>query len=201
MSIDPFHISFAAASSDGDFEQLLQLQKENLLHNLSEQLLSDQGFVFAEHTTPVLKHMATHLPQVIALNNNLVIGYNLAMSSEMKNELPSLAPMFNEFDKCTYKGKLLTEYKFIVGGQVCVDKNFRGLGMMSKLYHETINRLPGDYQLCVTEISTRNIKSLKSHQKMGFKIIATYNDGRELWNIVVWEIKPLISLHFSYDPN
>jgi len=188
MSIDPLHISFTVASSDEDFEQILQLQKENLLHNLSEQLLSEHGFVFAEHTIPILKSMATHLPQVIALYNNRVIGYNLAMSSEMKNELPSLSPMFNEFDKCTYKGILLTEYKFIVGGQVCVDKNFRGLGMMSKLYHETINQLPVDYQLCVTEISTRNIKSLKSHQKMGFKVIATYNDGRELWNIVAWEL-------------
>ena len=193
MSIDPLHISFTVASSDEDFEQILQLQKENLLHNLSEQLLSEHGFVFAEHTIPILKSMATHLPQVIALYNNRVIGYNLAMSSEMKNELPSLSPMFNEFDKCTYKGILLTEYKFIVGGQVCVDKNFRGLGMMSKLYHETINQLPVDYQLCVTEISTRNIKSLKSHQKMGFKVIADYNDGQELWNIVAWDIKLLIA--------
>jgi len=188
MSIDPLHISFTVASSDEDFEQILQLQKENLLHNLSEQLLSEHGFVFAEHTIPILKSMATHLPQVIALYNNRVIGYNLAMSSEMKNELPSLSPMFNEFDKCTYKDKPLTEYKFIVGGQVCVDKNFRGQGLMSQLYHETINRLPGDYQLCVTEISTRNIKSLRSHQKMGFKVIADYNDGQELWNIVAWEL-------------
>jgi GNAT superfamily N-acetyltransferase len=187
MNTDTLTISFSIAKTDGEFEQIIHLQKQNHLSSLSDELLADQGFVFAEHTLPILKNMATHLPQVIALYSNRVIGYNLAMSSEMRNELPSLAPMFDEFDKCVYKGKQLNEYKFVIGGQVCVDKNFRGIGLMSKLYKETANRLPKDFELCVTEISRRNTKSLNAHQKMGFEIIADYNDGNEHWNIVAWE--------------
>jgi GNAT superfamily N-acetyltransferase len=180
-------ISFAVASTDEAFEQILRLQKKNIFHNLSRELQSEQGFVFAEHTLPVLKSMAARLPQIIALHDSRVVGYNLAMSYEMRNELPSLAPMFDEFDKCVYKGKQLNEYKFVIGGQVCVDKNFRGVGLMSKLYKETANRLPKDFELCVTEISRRNTKSLNAHQKMGFEVIADYDDGSEHWNIVAWE--------------
>ena len=66
---------------------------------------------------PLLKMMAAHLPQVIALSDDKVIGYNLAMPVSMKNAMPSLVPMFTEFERSTYKGRLLTAYHFIVGGQ------------------------------------------------------------------------------------
>ena len=36
--------------------------------------------------------------------------------------------MFTEFERCEYKGKPLSKYRFVVGGQVCVDKEFRGHG-------------------------------------------------------------------------
>lgn len=182
-------IAFEVASTEQHFEQILQLQKQNLFSAISEEQQAQQGFVFAEHTIPLLKKMAAHLPQVIAVSNGKVIGYNLAMTVSMKNEMPSLVPMFTEFERSKYKGKLLTAYHFMVGGQVCVDKDFRGQGLLSRLYHETRNRLSSGYQLCVTEVSVRNTASLKAHQKMGFEIVNTYHDGKELWNVVVWDLE------------
>ncbi|AMP99588.1 Acetyltransferase (GNAT) family [Pedobacter cryoconitis] len=76
----------------------------------------------------------------------------------------------------------------MVGGQVCVHHDFRGQGLLNQLYQETKNRVGNLYQLCVTEISTRNINSLKVHQRMGFEIIGTYSDEKELWNVVAWKL-------------
>jgi hypothetical protein len=118
-------ITFDVASTEEHFEQIVQLQKQNLLSAVSEEQQAQQGFVFAEHTVSLLKMMAAHLPQVIAINNGKVIGYNLAMPVSMKNEIPSLVPMFNEFERSSYKGRPLSTYSFMVGGQVCVDKNLR----------------------------------------------------------------------------
>ena len=182
------HITLGKASEDEHFKQILQLQRENLYNRISEDQQEQQGFVFAEHTIELLKTMAAELPQVIALNNNKVIGYNLAMTSDMKTQLPSLIPMFAEFEKCTYKGQPLVSYNFIVGGQVCVSKDFRGHGLLAKLYHETRDQLPSGYRLCVTEVSVRNSKSLRIHEKMGFEVIGTYHDGVELWNIIAWDL-------------
>jgi hypothetical protein len=179
-------IVFDAASTNQHFEQILQLQRKNLVTSISTEQQSQQGFVFAEHTIELLKEMAAELPQVIAISNGRVIGYNLAMPVSMKTTMPSLVPMFNEFERCEYQGKPLTSYRFIVGGQVCVDQDFRGQGLLSKLYHETKNRVSSQYQLCVTEVSARNTNALKTHQKMGFEVVSTYNDGRELWKVVVW---------------
>ncbi len=182
-------ITFDAASTDQHFEQILQLQRRNLFSEISEEEQAQQGFVFAEHTVPVLKRMAAHLPQVVALCDGRVVGYNLAMTAFMKDEMPRLAPMFEQFERNEYKGRPLATYRFMVGGQVCVDKAFRGRGLLRGLYHATRDRLPPRYELCVTEIAARNNPSLEAHKKMGFEVINTYLDENELWHVVAWELR------------
>lgn len=187
-------ILFEVASTDRQFEQILQLQRQNLFTAISEEQQAQEGFVFAEHDLPLLKRMAAQLPQVIAVSDDRVVGYNLAMSVSMKNEIPSLVPMFAAFERSEYRGRPLPTYQFMVGGQVCVDRDFRRQGLLSRLYHETRNRSPAGYQLCVTEVSARNGISLKAHEKMGFEAVSTYHDGKELWTVVVWDLERAESL-------
>jgi RimJ/RimL family protein N-acetyltransferase len=97
--------------------------------------------------------------------------------------------MFVAFDEAFYNGKSLNDYKFVVGGQVCVDSNYRGNGLLSRLYHATKDHLLDDYELCVTEVSSRNHNSLKVHQKMGFDHVHTYDYGVEVWNVIVWDMR------------
>lgn len=181
-------IVFEAASTEQHFEQILRLQRQNLFSEISEDEQARQGFVFAEHTVPLLKLMAAHLPQVIALGDGRVVGYNLAMTASMKNEMPRLVPMFEQFERTEYKGRPLSTYRYMVGGQVCVDKDFRGQGLLRRLYHETRNRVRSGYELCVTEIAARNVVSLDAHKKMGFEVASSYHDGKELWFVVVWDL-------------
>lgn len=182
-------IVFDIASTEQQFNQILQLQQANLVNAISEDQQAKHGFVFAEHTLPLLQRMATLLPQVIAVNDNRVVGYNLALHVSMKHEIPKLVPMFHEFEQSEYKGRPLKTYRFVVGGQVCVDENFRGQGLMSKLYHETRNRLQSGYEICVTEVAARNSISLRAHERMGFEVVNTYHDGKELWKVVVWDLE------------
>jgi RimJ/RimL family protein N-acetyltransferase len=42
--------------------------------------------------------------------------------------------------------------------------------------------------LCVTEIATRNLVSIRAHEKMGFEIISRYADPGEEWVIVAWDL-------------
>lgn len=180
-------ITFEIAITDKHFEQILALQKQNHYAEISETQQNQNGFVFASHTLPVLKKMAAQMPQVIALCGGEVIGYNLAMSSTMADILPSLLPMFEEFNKWDYEGKALSAYRFVVGGQVCVDENFRGMGLIRSLYQKTKEVIAEDFQLCITEISVRNINSLKAHQRIGFEVVGNYDDGAENWNLMVWK--------------
>jgi GNAT superfamily N-acetyltransferase len=177
------------ASTDEHFQQILQLQRENLFSEISEEQQTQQGFVYAEHTVALLKMMSSQLPQVIAISSERVVGYNLAMPVSMKTAIPRLVPMFEQFERSKYRGRPLSSYRFVVGGQICVDKNFRGQGLLTRLYYETRRRVIPDYQLCVTEVSTRNTVSLKAHLKMGFEEVSSYHDGKDLWIVVVWNLE------------
>ncbi|WP_316839093.1 GNAT family N-acetyltransferase [Pedobacter gandavensis] len=181
--------TFKIASTAQDFEQILELQRQNLYTLISKEDQEKQGFVFAEHTIEILQTMAIELPQIVAMHHGRVVGYNLAMTATMKEVLPSISPMFTAFETCTFNNKPLKNVRYLVGGQVCVDKDFRGHGLLSRLYRETKNQVPTDYEACVTEISLRNLRSLKAHQKMGFQVIGTYHDGIEQWNIVAWDFR------------
>jgi hypothetical protein len=181
-------ITLQAAATDEHFAGILQLQRQNSYRSLSAEQQVQDGFVFAEHNLEVLKVMAGQVPQVIALQNDKVIGYTLAMTPFMENTVPALVPMFAEFKKCRYMDKPLTDYSFIVGGQVCVDQDFRGQQLLRRLYNGIRDLTQPAYRLCVTEIADRNQVSLKAHQKMGFEVIYNYEDENGLWHIVAWDM-------------
>ena len=115
-------IVFDVASTEQHFAQILHLQTQNLCRALTAEQQAQQGFVFAEHTMPLLQMMAAHLPQVVAIRHGKVIGYNLARPVAMKEAMPSLIPMFTEFERSTYKGRPLATYQFMVGDRSALRK-------------------------------------------------------------------------------
>jgi GNAT superfamily N-acetyltransferase len=177
------------ASTDQHLEQILALQRRNHVDTLSAEEQAAEGFVFAEHNLAVLQRMAALSPQAIALVEGRVIGYCLSLPLSLKAEVPSLAPMFEQFGKCVYRGKPLPGYRFIVGGQVCVDRDHRGKGLLARLYGELRHSAAGAYDLCVTEIATRNHVSVRAHERMGFEAISAYSDACEDWVIVAWDLR------------
>jgi L-amino acid N-acyltransferase YncA len=72
-------------------------------------------------------------------------------------------------------------------GQICVDKAYRGKGVFELLYQKHREIFEKSYDFIVTEISTRNTRSLRAHEKVGFKTIHTYRDSMDEWNVVVWD--------------
>jgi hypothetical protein len=182
-------IIYRAAQTDADFEGILSLQQQNHYKLIDEDTQAKEGFVYAEHNADLLKTMSGYLPQTIAVADEKVVGYTLAMTSDMKDHISSLTPMFEQFGLCTYQGKPLCDYPFVVGGQVCVVEGFRGMGVFAGLYHALAEQVEGQYRLCITEIARRNPRSLKAHQKIGFEVIETYPAQGEIWDIVAWDLQ------------
>ena len=175
------------ATSDDHLEGILALQRRNHVHAVAADVQSREGFVYVEHTLPLLRHLCAASPQAIALVDGRVVGYCLSLLPELRDAVPILAPMFEQFGRCTFRGQPLAARRFVVGGQVCVDRDFRGQGLLAGLYDQLRIALASTHELCVTEIATRNGVSVRAHEKMGFEVIADYNDGREDWVIVAWE--------------
>lgn len=173
-----------------DLEQILALQQCNLVGKLSSEERKDQGFVTVEHSLQLLQKMHDAAPHIIIKDNDdRVVAYALTMLRACRLMIPDLVPMFNNLDQLRWKGKPLNEHSFYVMGQVCVDKAYRGLGLFDKLYQHHKEVYSPRFDLLVTEIATRNTRSLRAHERVGFTIINTYRDELDEWAVVVWDWK------------
>jgi hypothetical protein len=119
-------IIYTSAKSDNDLEGILALQKANLPSSITKEELQSQGFVTVVHSLDDLRKMNEIESHIIAKSDDKVIAYLLAMTSASKNNIPILKPMFQMFDSIDFNGNSVSSYQYIVVGQVCVDKYFRG---------------------------------------------------------------------------
>ena len=94
--------------------------------------------------------------------------------------------MIGFIDSIEYNGKPLSSYNYYVMGQVCIDKNYRGKGVFNMLYQKHKELFKHKFDFIETEISTGNKRSMRAHEKVGFKTIYTYRDDKDEWNVVLW---------------
>jgi hypothetical protein len=180
-------ITYELASTEHDLRQILELQRVNLPANLSEETKASQGFVTVQHDLPLLVKMNASGRQVIARADGKVVGYALVMRPELKYLVPVLVPMFQLIDTLFYKGESLRDTKYYAMGQICVGEGYRGLGVFDGLYQKHKDVYSSEYDYCVTEISTRNYRSMRAHSRVGFTTIHTFRDSTDEWNIVLWD--------------
>ncbi|MDC1162265.1 GNAT family N-acetyltransferase [Tenacibaculum sp.] len=176
-------IVFKRTSNNQELAQIIDLQKQNLPVNLSDIEKKEQGFLTVQHNIDILTKMHLKHPHTIATHENKVIGYALSMSSTFRYDIQILKPMFIEIDN-----SLKSNEKFIIMGQICIDKNYRGKGIFRGLYNKMKDSFSHNYQSIITEIDSLNIRSLKAHKAIGFKNLTTYKSKEQLWEIVFMNI-------------
>lgn len=171
-----------------DLRQILELQKINLPANITAQESQEQGFVTVRHTEELLRAMDEAEPQIIAKDGDLVVGYALVMLASFRERVQVLVPMFELLDTLIQDGRSLANSKYYVVGQVCVAKSHRGQGIVEGMYAQHKRQMSGRYDYVVTEIATRNQRSLRAHARVGFQTIHQYTapDGED-WDIVLWD--------------
>ncbi|TCD12600.1 GNAT family N-acetyltransferase [Pedobacter frigidisoli] len=183
-------ISIDISSTTKDLEGIIALQKQNLRKDLSPEEIKAQGFVTISHTLDDLNRMHKYEPNIIAKDGDMVIAYVLGMTEESKNDIRRLVEMYESFDHILFQEKSVATYHYIVVGQVCVDKNYRGQGLFDRCYKAYKDHFSDHYDFAITEIASINLRSMHAHKRIGFEVISTYTDNSDVeWNVVVWNWK------------
>jgi len=180
-------IYYTQSNDRSDLEQIIQLQIENREENLSSNELHQEGFVTVVHDLPLLKEMNAPHPHTIAKDDDLLIAYVLTMLKSLKDRIPMLVPMFKQINSTIYKGVSLNEVDYFVIGQCCVKKGYRGQGVFKGLYEKMRENLSPHFKYAITEISVRNPRSIRAHEKMGFKVFKEFSDATDDWVLVIWD--------------
>lgn len=181
-------IRYTTAQTKHELQQILDLQARNLFFNVSSEEAIDQGFLSMQIELSMLEKIPGQYRHVIAKHDDTIVGYTLVMLREFRNAFDLLLPMFDEFDRLEYKGRKLADVNYFVMGQVCVAKEYRGLGIFNGLYRHLKHCMKDHFDLTVTEIATRNTRSMHAHGKVGFKVMKKYlSPQHENWAIVCWD--------------
>jgi L-amino acid N-acyltransferase YncA len=181
-------IIYTTANSEDDLNGILTLQKINLAPSLTTAEIESQGFVTVDHSYDQLEKLNHYEKHIIAKDNDKVIGYLLAMTKRSRLDIPVLIPMFELFDAVYYNDKKICKYNYLVVGQVCIDKAYRGQGILDRCYAAYRQHYRPKYDFAITEIATTNVRSLKAHKRIGFKEINIYVSPDETeWSVVLWD--------------
>ncbi len=172
-------VIYKRTSEEDELIQILELQRQNLPVSLSMEEKHREGFVTVSHSLDLLKEMHKVCPHIIAKDKDTVIGYALCMHPRFAGTVPVLKPMFREIKKVVPE-----EQKYMVMGQICVHKAYRKKGIFRKLYQTMKTALFPDYPTIITEVDTKNQRSLKAHYAVGFKDLKTYRSTNQEWQLI-----------------
>jgi predicted GNAT superfamily acetyltransferase len=142
------------ATSD-DIEGILNLQEQNLLDR--------GGLLSARLPRAFFEAALVDLPQIVARRDGKVVAYLVAGSRGLHAQAPITQAMFR-----AYPGS----HDTYVYGPICVAESERGRGLATALFAKLRERLPG--RECVAFIRSDNASSLRAHQKMGMKNVASF---------------------------
>lgn len=181
-------VKITLARKEADLKKILNLQAINLAENTSEETHKEQGFVSAHHDLKLLQDMAASSAHVVAKDGAKLAGYALAMTRQFSKSVPLLEATFDFQDQLVYQGKTLAEHDYIVMGQVCVAEDYRGQQLVDRMYKYFRSCYSIHYPFLVTSISPKNTRSMRVHERCGFKVAGTFHSptGHE-WVIVVWD--------------
>lgn len=175
------------ASSEPELIEIKNLQNKNLKENISIKEKQSEGFLTANYTLEFLKKLNNKTPAII-IKNEKVVGYAIAASKEVAKEHKLLNNLVYNFDKQLIDGNLLSNQSYIVVGQLCIEKKYRGFDYVKKLY-SFFKDTYSTYRYCVTAVDIKNVRSLKAHKKCGFIKIGELKLNNNPGDIILWDWK------------
>jgi len=158
---------------EADLIQILELQRNNLS-------FTEDGFVTVVHSLELLRQFHQTMPSVVARHEGRVVAYALSMPRRAVELVPVLDPFFHRIEKLP----ILRDQRWYVMGQVCVAQGWRGQGLFDAMYRLHREHFSSDFDWLVTEISLRNPRSVKAHQRVGFVEIDHFVDETDEWSVV-----------------
>lgn len=182
-------VEVTRVSNPSEIIGIRDLQALNLKQNITADEAIEQGFLTAAYTIEYLEEMNAASPSIIAKDGEKIVGYALVATKDIRKGHDLIEGLFDAIDACEYNGKLLRDVKYVVVGQLCVAKEYRGQDLVQKLYGHFRDCLSNEFTYLVTDVAKANVRSLKAHKKRGFQVINELMYGGFGWDIVLWDWK------------
>lgn len=176
-------------AKEKDLIEIRKLQEKHHYKNVSEKEKLKEGFVSVKTSISLLKEINKE-GIFVAEKDNKLLGYVFPLTLKHTKKISLLGPFIKRFSKIKYKNKKLSDYKWIIAGQILVDKEYKGKGIVEELWKSFIKLMRKKYELIISEVSSQNPRSLHvSTTKLNLEILKKYYAEGRNWYIVVYDLK------------
>lgn len=148
--------------ADEDYVGVLALQEANLFDNLSTEDRQN-GFLSARFSREQFGRMDRDVAVLVARDVERVVGYLCASGVELNRQFPLLLAMIERYADVSFQGRALADQKTFVYGPVCVDRAYRGHGVLRGLFQALRHETLGRFDAGVAFVAEDNQRSLAVH--------------------------------------
>ncbi len=159
-----------------DLEGVKRLQEMYHVSTIREEDKKD-GFVTTLFTDEqFLSLIENENGLVIALDGDKIISYAMSASWEYWSEWPLFKFMIQDLPHTEYLGRILSIENSYQYGPVCIDKEYRGRGVLENVFEFSRKLMEKRYPIMITFINQINPRSFKAHtEKVGMELIKTFD--------------------------
>jgi hypothetical protein len=166
----------------------LDLQKLYLVSNLTQEE-KKSGFVTTPFSVEQLTYVINNKGLFIAKDNNIIIAYIFAESWDFFSQYPIFEHMISLFPKLEFLDFEINSINSFQYGQICIDKKYRGKGLINLLFEFMRIQVVQKYSLGLTFINKTNVPSLKAHtEKLKWTIIANFEFNNNNYYILAYDM-------------
>ncbi len=173
-----------------DIDGILSLQEKYLYRNLSE-TERESGFVTTPFTVDQIEEIIKQNGIFIAEDeSDVIIAYAFAGSWEYFEQWEIFNFMVSRFPQLSFNGHEITTVNSFQYGPVCIEKSYRGNGLLNLIFEEMRIEFIKRYPISVTFINKVNAISEKAHtKKLGWKIIDEFEFNSKTYIGLAFDMK------------
>ena len=159
-----------------DIPQISGLQQKYHVASISEQDKQD-GFVTTLFTHEQFAELITTENGItVACDGDQIIAYAMAASWDFWSKWPLFQFMIADLGNTTYQGVALSTENSYQYGPVCIDKAYRGMGVLEAVFHASARQMSSRFPYLITFINQLNPRSFAAHtRKLGMDVIKPFS--------------------------
>ncbi len=157
-----------------DIPGVLRLQSKYLATNLSEEE-KKEGFVTTPFTTLQIEEIIKLDGLFIAISSGKVVSYLFAANWNYFDQWPIFRFMTDRFPNLSFDNTPLTRENTFEYGPICIEKEFRGTGLLHEIFEVMRLHFKKLYPISITFINKVNSHSTYAHtKKLKWEIIEEF---------------------------
>ncbi|HCE5827400.1 TPA: hypothetical protein NHK69_003904 [Pseudomonas aeruginosa] len=165
-------------ANPNDIDDILDLQEDSLLENMSAELANTHGFLRTRLPRQSIEYLVENNWILVGKINDKAISYIIGGDWSFFLQWEIFKVMSSRLIGKEVGGVTLSMVNTYQYGPVCISRKHQGRGIFRQLLIAMFQKFSNDYRMAITFINEDNVRSLAAHKREGMEVIDTFQlDG------------------------